>query len=537
MPRLILNDDGSNFLYSWDDMGADDLRAYLRRLRGTQVDMVAYCVAFGGYVTYYDSQVGERIGTGFGVTDDVKQARVAGNLRRLDKEAGGYLTCVFETLRDMGLPVVASFRMNDAHMSSDPVGPVAGRFWMNHPQWRLGESYGYYASCLDYSVPEVREVLRQLVLEFIGLYPDIAGIELDGLRSPFFFPEGEGERCAPIMTEFIRQIRADLKAAGNYHLRVNVPRSPKLALESGMDVATWDEEGLVDGVSPGCYNTDFQIPTATWKQLLSRTPVQPYVNCSAQTGQYLSLEEYRGATANAWNAGADGVYLFNFPCLDELSFTQAVPPTRPPFPAPEFGPYAWHADQQETRQALYELGDAEQMRRADKRFLFCMEETRYRHYVPDEVTIDRLCHPEPRTAGAPSEGPLAERGPSSRSGSAPQDDKPAAAFTFHCYEDFAAAREITLELKLVGVSLRDQFAFSVNDQAVPGERVTRLHSASGRDARVHSVSLDPYSQYTLKLDARRLTPGANILEVTLTQRHPALLGTVQLREVKLDVKY
>lgn len=83
LPRIVLNDDASTFLYCWDDVGAEDLRPYLSRLQGTQVDMVAYCVAFGGYVTYYESEVAEPVGTGFAVTDRVKQLRWAiGHPRR-----------------------------------------------------------------------------------------------------------------------------------------------------------------------------------------------------------------------------------------------------------------------------------------------------------------------------------------------------------------------------------------------------------------------------------------------------------------------
>ena len=47
------------------------------------------------------------------------------------------------------------------------------------------------------------------------------------------------------------------------------------------------------------------------------TPVFAYVGCSPQTGQYLGLEEYRAAAANAHARGADGIYLFNYPCLFE----------------------------------------------------------------------------------------------------------------------------------------------------------------------------------------------------------------------------
>jgi len=283
-PRLILNDDGSNFLYSWDDLGAEDLRAYLSRLGNTHVDMVAYCVAFGGYVTYYESDVAEPLGTGFALTDRVRQRRWAHNRERLRREAGDYIGFVFSTLREMGIAPLASFRMNDAHMSSDPVGPVAGRFWMNHPEWRLGESYGYYGSCMDYAVSAVREYLRRLVNEVIGKFPDIVGVELDGMRSPFFFKNGTGRQNAPLMTDLLRQIREDLDkaAAGRrrYLLRVNVPRSPELAHEVGMDVAAWAAEGLVDGISPGCYGTDFQLPIERWKELLGGDiPVHAYLNC------------------------------------------------------------------------------------------------------------------------------------------------------------------------------------------------------------------------------------------------------------------
>jgi hypothetical protein len=512
-PKLIFNDDGSNFLYSWDDLGAEDLRTYLSRLQGTQVDMVAYCVAFGGYVAYYGTEVAERLGTGFALTTEVKQRRAAHNLTRLQEEAGGYLDLVFSTLQEMGIPAVASIRMNDAHMSSDPVGAVAGRFWMNHPEWRLGEPCGYYASCLDYAVPAVREYLRRLVLEVLDKFPDIAGIELDGMRSPFFFQQGTGREQAPIMTDFLRRVRADLDATASrrgrerYLLRVNVPRSPELALETGLDVPAWDAEGLVDGISPGSYNTDFQLPIEQWKRLLSdRVPVHAYVNCSPATAQYLSLEDYRGVAANAYGAGADGIYLFNFPCLDELAFLQPRPLEGPPFPAPEFRAQCWHPDLTRSHQALGELGDPAQLAHADKRFLFYMEPASYPHYAPEQASIERL-------------------------------DPQAAEVVWRCYEDFGSAREMELELKLVGVTICDRFEFRVNGELVEESRLRRLHSANGRDARLHSVRLEPYSQYTIALDPAALRRGDNRLTVSLVEGEPDLLGTIEVREVALSVRY
>jgi hypothetical protein len=511
-PRVIYNDDGANVLYCWDDLTAADLRDYLERLRGTHVDMVAYCVTFGGYVTYYPSDIAELLGTGYCPGTDIKTARAAANLRRLEEE-GGYLNLVFSQLKEMGIAALASFRMNDAHMSSDPTGPCAGRMWMAHPEWRLGEPYRYYAACLDYAVPAVREYLLRLVQEVIARYPDIDGVELDGLRSPFFFKEGQGEANAPLMTDLMRQVRAALDNAATqrgrerYLLRVNVPGTPELALECGMDVAAWEREGLVDGISPGTYQSDFQPAVAAWKQALANTPVHPYLNCSPATGQYLSLEEYRGATANAWNAGADGVYLFNFPCHDELCFQIPVPVDRRPFPAPEFQPPVLHAQLTRGRLALGEVGDPQQMAHRDKRFLFAMEKAHYRHELQEVQSLGRL------PAGSRS-----------------------MELVWHCHEDFAAASAITLECKLVGVARCEEFEFTINGQAV--RQMERLHASNGRDVRLNVPRpLPPYSVYTLTLDPEVLRPGANTLGVTLTRSDPNLLGAIDLMEVALTVKY
>jgi len=513
-PRIIFNDDGSNFLYAWDDLGAEDLRAYLGYLEGTQVDMVAWCVAFGGYVTYYESDVAERVGTGFLVTDRVRDRRFAHNRARLAREVGDYVGFVFEQLREMGIAPLASFRMNDAHMSSDPVGPVAGRFWMNHPEWRVGEAFGYYRSCLDYAAPAVRQYLRMLVAEAVEKFPQMAGVELDAMRSPFFFREGQGPTNAPIMTELVRTIREDLDRAAErtgrerYHLRVNVPRSPELALECGLDVGAWVEDGLVDGISPGCYATDFGVPIEAWRELVGeRMLVHSYVNCSPATGQYLSVEEYRGVAANAFAGGADGVCLFNVPCtLTELPGLIARPVDQPPFPPPEFHAGYWHPDITRIPDILTELGDREALAALDKRFLFCMDDQLYRHYPPEPDRINR-------------HGALTVNTP------------------WRCHEDYERAAEVAIEVKLVGVTVRDEFEFALNGQPVAPERIERLHAPSGRDQRVHWRKLEPFSLYRIDPDRSALRRGENTLTVTMTEREPDLFGEALVRELTVDVRY
>ena len=407
----------------------------------------------------------------------MKLRRIVRNRERLRDEAGDYVGAVFSILREMRLPVVASIRMNDAHMSSDPTGPLAGQFWKRHPQWRLGPPYGYYASCLNYAVPEVRDSLRRLVQEIVARFPDISGIELDGLRSPFFFKPAEGRTGAPQMTELVRQIRDDLdqaaRAAGRnrYLLRVNVPRTPELALECGMDVAAWSRQGLVDGISPGCYNADFQPPLEAWRSLLGRAlAIHAYVSCGPGSGMYLSLTQYRGAAANAYAAGADGIYLFNFPCFDELSGLLLRPVGQPAMPPPDFHAQCWHPDLAETRRALYELGDPQGLAGKDKHYLFYTGSlASYRHYTQDIAAIDRA---EPRPAE----------------------------LLFRCHAG-DEAREVTLKLKVVGVTTREQFRFTLNGRPLPGGITRRLHAPGGRDARIHSTKLEPYSQYVFTLGA------------------------------------
>jgi len=43
----------------------------------------------------------------------------------------------------------------------------------------------------------VRDYLRQVVQEVIAKFPEVDGVELDGMRSPFFFKAGAQRKHAP----------------------------------------------------------------------------------------------------------------------------------------------------------------------------------------------------------------------------------------------------------------------------------------------------------------------------------------------------
>ncbi len=231
-----------------------------------------------------------------------------------------------------------------------------------------------------------------------------------------------------------------------------------------------------------------------------------YINCGAAMGQYLSLEEYRGAAANAWGAGADGVYLSNFPCSDELAFPTPVPVDPKPFPTPELPAQCWHPDITGDFDALRETGDPEHLTALEKRFLFAMSSTGCGHYPQGIATIDRL-------VSEPAE------------------------MAWRYYEGFDSATTLRLEVKTVATTIRDQFTFEMNGVPVIERQITRLHASNGRDARIHAIPLEPHSVYTVELDAATLRRGENTLAVTLSERDADLFGEIQIREVTVSVGY
>jgi hypothetical protein len=217
-----------------------------------------------------------------------------------------------------------TLRMNDCHYNDIPTHPFHGRFWQKNPQWCRKNCPGYFATCLDYAHPEVRDFYKALIVETLDRY-DIDGLELDFMREPYLFSAGKEADGAPILTDWIRDIRkrVDAAAARRGHpirLGVRVPSRPETATALGLDAIGWAREGLIDLLvaTPRWATLEFDMPLAHWRELMgtSKTMLaggleilyRPWPGGPAAAA---SPEIATGAAVSVLANGADVVYLFN----------------------------------------------------------------------------------------------------------------------------------------------------------------------------------------------------------------------------------
>ncbi len=261
----------------------------------------------------------------------VPQAAIAGyrkwvgRMLTMHKQGVDYPDRVVKRCRERGISPWITLRMNDCHENDKPVHPFHGRFWKENPQFCLKNRPGYFARCLDYAHPEVRDKYKALIVETLDRY-DIDGLELDFMREPYVFSAGEEAAGRPIMTEWIREIRkltaqAAAKRGHPVRLGVRVPSRPETAFGLGLDAVTWAKEGLIDVLvaTPRWATLEFEIPIQQWREKLGDSKVTllggievRYHPGSGATASLVSPELATGAAMSVLSQGADAVYLFNY---------------------------------------------------------------------------------------------------------------------------------------------------------------------------------------------------------------------------------
>lgn len=330
---LVMNNDGCDVLYFPKDAPLS-AQAFLDQrttaLAGTQVGTIAYCTISSGFSFFtHDTQAGTLL------TRQSAEYRIQPQMRNVAKElvdqGADCLRLVVDYAHAHGMEAFWSMRMNDTHdVEHRPDKPylLYPPLKEQHPDWLVGEPVkrtpkGRWSS-VNYGLPEVRDLAFRYLEEVCRGY-DVDGIELDFFRHLCFFPstanggKASVEECGQ-MTDLLRRVRAMTEEVGLQRGRpllvaIRVPDSVELSRDLGLDLERWLAEGLADILITTCY---FQLnpwPVSVELGHRYRVAVWPCLSDSRVTGETrfrrASLESYRGRAANAWQAGADALHLFN----------------------------------------------------------------------------------------------------------------------------------------------------------------------------------------------------------------------------------
>jgi hypothetical protein len=247
------------------------------------------------------------------------------NMLAVYQEGIDYPARMIQRCRHDGISPWITLRMNDCHFNNLSDHPFHGNFWKKNPQYARKNCPGYFATCLDYAHPEVRDFYRALVTEVLDRY-DMDGLELDFMRECYLFSAGKEAEGTPMLTAWLRDIRklvdgAAAKRGHRIRLGVRVPSRPEVALGLGLEASTWAKQGLIDVlvVTPRWATLEFDMPMAEWRKLLGTSKVALsggleilYRPCPSGPATTVSPELATGAAALVLAGGADAVYLFNY---------------------------------------------------------------------------------------------------------------------------------------------------------------------------------------------------------------------------------
>lgn len=345
--RVIFNNDGNEvFLFPSPSRNygakppgdevtpANVLAMRTSPLADSHVDTIFYCTISAGFGLFsHKTEVGDLL-TRKQYPSRPGRRNITEDLIEQGKDI---LQIMVDFARAHDKEIFWSMRMNDVHdqthrMPNDP-HPLFPPLKAKHPEYLMGDRdkiglppYGSWTA-VTYGLPEVRELAFRFIEEVCEGY-DVDGVELDFFRSPVLFKSHawgkevtQEERNA--LTKFMRRVHkmtqeVSLKRGRPVLISVRVPDSAEYCNAIGIDLERWLEEGLIDLLVVGG-----DILLSPWEESVAlghkyNVPVYPCLTYEGRkqkwfewTGRRSTPEAYRARAMNAWNAGADGIYLFN----------------------------------------------------------------------------------------------------------------------------------------------------------------------------------------------------------------------------------
>ena len=326
--RVIFNNDGDDI---WAP-GADTLQRFLdvrhTPLLETHVDSIYYCTTQSFNLFTHDTRVAERFLS--------KQGQFErNNLEGFLQQGTDGLRMSSEFAQRHGLESFWTLRMNDIHDASTPAffpkwkqqDPT--RIMSRFEEVRNLQGRRRLWSLVDFEHPDVEPTLLSIISEVLENY-ELAGVELDFLRAPFYFRSSyEGhpatDEQTAVLTRLVRKIRGLVlrqSAARDKPLllAVRVPVSTEFCHKIGIDIRAWLQEQLIDTMAIGGGYIAFDTPIAKLIQQAHQggVPVYPCLSQSGLmvrpprgSGEKQPAAAWFGAAQRLWANGADGIYTFN----------------------------------------------------------------------------------------------------------------------------------------------------------------------------------------------------------------------------------
>ncbi|MBN98484.1 MAG: hypothetical protein CME16_04440 [Gemmatimonadetes bacterium] len=470
---IYFNDARHYYLFVFEPpMRMEDAWRPIDEVAGTAVDTFIYGVSRGDGL-FYPSNKGLRFGSGLEAFEMAAYWRVWENMQSLIDRGLDPLRVLVDRAHDKGMDFFASLRMGD----------FPG----------LAGDHGVAAGGRGYAQEEVREHQLGVLEELATQYP-VEGVELDFAAAPggtsFWLQPEDVEEYAPVMTEFVRQVSRMVRQRPGQpgEIGARIYPTAELNRQTGLDVHTWLQEGLVDYLVPMVYvyfvldgnmPIDWLVEAAHKKNVSVYAMLQPYY--SEESRRFHNVANatpsmMRAAAANFKAKKVDGLYTWFL---------------------------SWPLGQGE-RSTLSELGDDELLKEGDKHYFL-------RRRSEASSAQDYEAHL-----------PLAiDRGDLGKLYQIP----------FFIADDTAnpQIQSVLLRVGVTDLVGADQFEVSLNGASLAAEVCRR--SGHGR--------VDPYAGQWLEFQLEKLRPiqGENRLGLRLVERPDNLASGVVVEDVEIIVTY
>ena len=261
-PKVFLFDDGRHAggLYQMEPPFTPEAHAYtVDQMASSGVDTLVYFAGVEGGTMLYDSKVAEMWGTVVKKWTHYVWYRAGRILRQMVDDGLDPMKILCDRCHETGILMLASAWVS-LHGGTREKQEGLGRwsaFALDNPQFHVGpdpdpRAEGISTSRFSFMHAEVRQERFRVFEELLSRY-ETDGIELNLTSNPPFCRFSQAGQLAPLMTQWIRDLRrvADKaqKAQGRRkRIYARIPAHPDAWKTIGYEVPLWVSDKLVDGL-------------------------------------------------------------------------------------------------------------------------------------------------------------------------------------------------------------------------------------------------------------------------------------------------